>query len=339
MRGKVTSRDVAALAGVSRGAVSMILGGRGAAFAEETRARVREAARTLGYAPSAAGRMLVRGSAETIGVVVCHSEMLAHDGFVPQVLGAVAAACRRHGHRVILEVLDGGDGAETYRALVAGRQIDGIIVIDPASGDPELHALIEEGFPLVLLGSVQHRGEASVNFSTRMAIEALVDHLHARGHRRFAFVSHSPAGYVATDARLAALRGALGRRGLTLAEDHVAHGAFSARSGFEATRLLLAGGLEPPAALFAGNDTIAVGALAALAERGLEVPEDVAVTGFDDLPHSAFLAPPLTTVATFAARQGEIAAEMLMSLLRGEHLGHRRVRVPIDLVVRTSTGG
>ena len=99
--------------------------------------------------------------------------------------------------------------------MVRSRQIDGLIVIDPASDDPQLHHMIDEGFPLVLLGSVRHAGEHSVNFSTRRAVSILVDHLAALGHSAIAHVTYSPAGYVATDARLSAYRDAMQRHGLT----------------------------------------------------------------------------------------------------------------------------
>jgi LacI family transcriptional regulator len=340
MSKKVTSRDVAERAGVSRVTVSMILNRTsGASFSEATRKRVFEAAEDLGYRPNAAGRMLVSGTTETIGLVVCHAELLRYDGFIPQVLKAIAVVCRQHGYRMLLDVVEDNARPDAYASMVRSRQIDGLIVIDPASDDPQLHALIEDNYPLVLLGSVRHPREHSVNFSTRRAIGMEVDHLVRLGHRRIAHVTYSPAGYVATDARLTAYHAALTRHGLPQDDLLIAHGAFSAESGFLATRELLARGGERPTAILAGNDTIALGAIAAIVDAGLDVPRDVAVVGFDDLPTAAFMQPALTTIHNPADQQGELAANMLVKLLRHEPVETSRVRVAVNLVVRRSCGG
>lgn len=339
MRQRVTSRDVAEKAGVSRVTVSMILSGstRGS-FSDATRQRVLAAAEELGYRPNAAGRMLVSGSTETIGLVVCHAELLRYDGFIPQVLQAIAKVNQSHGYRVLLEVVEGNSTPDAYAEMVRSRQIDGMIVIDPATNDAQLRALIDEHFPLVLLGSVRHPGEHSVNFSTRQAIEMAVDHLVGLGHTRIAHVTYSPVGYVATDARLAAFRRALEKHGLEFEAGRIAYGAFSAESGAAATRALLSKLEVPPTAILAGNDTIALGVMSALDALGLSIPDDVAVIGFDNLPISPFMRPALTTINNPATLQGTIAAEMLIRLLRREPVEPARVRVPVELVIRASSG-
>ena len=339
MSKKVTSHDVAERAGVSRVTVSMILNRKsGASFSEATRQRVFAAAEDLGYRPNAAGRMLVSGTTESIGLVVCHAELLRFDGFIPQVLQAIAKVNQRHGYRVLLDVVENNAQPDAYATMVRSRQIDGLIVIDPASDDPQLRDLIEENFPLVLLGSVRHPREHSVNFSTRRAIGLELDHLVGLGHRAIAHVTYSPAGYVATDARLAAYFLALARHGLQPEERWVAHGAFSAASGYAATRELLGRDGPRPTAILAGNDTIALGVIAAIVESGLRVPQDIAVVGFDDLPIAPFMQPALTTIHNPAALQGELAAEMLVKLLRHEEVEASRIRVPVDLVIRKSCG-
>lgn len=338
MRKRVTSHDVAERAGVSRVTVSMILNRSGSAsFSDATRKRVLEAASELGYRPNAAARMLVRGHTETIGLVVCHAELLRYDGFIPQVMHAIATVNQQHGYRVLLEVVEGNDTPDAYAKLVDSRQIDGLIVIDPATGDPQLRQLIDEGFPMVLLGSVRHPAEHSINFSTRRAVELAIDHLVELGHRRIAHVTHSPAGYVSADARLAAYRRALERRGLPFDQELVAYGAFSSESGFMAMTSLLGRIPRPPTAVLSGNDTIALGVVSAIIESGLRVPQDVAVVGFDNLPIAQFMQPPLTTINNPGTEQGILAAEMLIKLLRGTEVPVPRVRVPVELVVRQST--
>jgi LacI family transcriptional regulator len=281
--------------------------------------------------------MLVKGSTETIGVVVCNSELLLHDGFVPQVLHAIVEVNRVRGFRVLLDVVDAGSRPDAYSRMVDSRQIDGLIVIDPATDDPELRTLIEDGFPIVLLGSVRHPEEHSVNFSTRQGVEMVVDHLIGLGHRRIAHVTYSPAGYVATDTRLNAFSKALGKHGLATENDLVEFGRYSAESGYEAMNRLLGRTSEPPTAVFAGNDTIALGVMASIRDAGLLVPEDISVVGFDNLKTSAMIRPALTTVNNPAPLQGRTAAEMLASLLEGASLKDRRVRTDLDLVVRDTT--
>jgi DNA-binding LacI/PurR family transcriptional regulator len=117
----------------------------------------------------------------------------------------------------------------------------------------------------------------------------------------------------------------------------VAYGDFSMQSGYLATREILRRG-KPPTALFAGNDTIAVGAIAAIREAGLSVPGDVAVVGFDDLPIAAFTSPKLTTVTTEAAVQGEQAALAAIDLLNGKRIGRRNCSLSLELIVRDSCG-
>lgn len=319
----------------------MILNGRGEAFSESTRARVTEAARTLRYRPQAAGRMLVNGRTDAIGVMVCHGDLLAFDGFVPQVLHAVTRASHEQGYRIMLEVLESeqpeNERPGAYRDLIESRQIDGLLVIDPPENDERLRALLDAEVPMVLLGTVGHRGERSVNVLTHDAMESLVAHLYERGHRRFGFVTASPRGFGSADRRLEGLRAALGRRGLSLDADCVAFGHYSAESGYEATRSLFAKVRPRPTALLGGNDTIALGVLRAVAEAGLRVPEDLAVTGFDNLPWSAFLPTPLTSVDTFAARQGRTALQLLVERLSGRVADGKDATVATELIVRAST--
>ena len=340
MQKRPTSSDVARLAGVSRVTVSMILNGKtGVSFSDETCKRVFKAAQELGYRPQAAGRMLALGSAETIGVVVCNAELLAHDGFVPQVLQAMATSNREHGYRIILEAVDGAAAGDVYENLVGSRQIDGLVVIDPISEDARLRRLIDEGFPVVLLGSVRHPQECSINFPTTKAIQLVVDHLIALGHRRIAHVTHSPLGYVSSDARHSALKKAMKKRKLEFDDELLAYGEFSAESGYRATKEMLNRVGTAPEAVFAGNDTIAIGVAAAAREFGLDIPADIAIVGFDDLPASAYLNPPLTTVRNPAKKQGTLAIETIVRLLRGEKVQTKRIIVPVELIVRQSTAG
>lgn len=333
---RVTSQDVARRAGVSRSTVSIVLNRSNAvSISDATRARVFEAAAALDYSPNSAARKLVRGHTETLGLLASDPRLLEVDGFVPQLLYSIHHTAQRQGYRVLLEAVYATGHPEGYRDLVRGHHIDGLIVLNPKIDDAGLRALIDDAYPVVLLGSLRHPHEHSVNFSTHAAIAEIVVHLHALGRRRIAHITFAPPDSVATSARLHAYRRALERNGVEFDEALVAIGDYSAASGFAAMTELLP---RRPDALLAGNDTIAFGAIAAIDEAGLRVPEDIAVVGFDDLPLARYARPPLTTVRNPAVLQGEIAVGMLIDLLRGEAPRERQVEVSTEFIVRESCG-
>ncbi len=333
---KVTSFDVAKRAGVSRATVSMVLNQSTAVtISDETRARVLKAALELRYTPNSAARMLVRGSTDTIGLMVSDPDILKVDGFVPQLLYGISRAVQRQRYRVLLEAVHATEDPNAYLELVQGRRIDGLIVLNPQTDASQLYALIDSHFPLVLLGSLRHPQEYSVNFSTRAAIQQAIAHLVALGHRRIAHITFSPAGSVATDARLGAYGKALVHAGIAPDAALIANGAFSAESGYSAMTDLLR---QRPTAVLAGNDTIALGAMAAIHDAGLRIPNDMAIIGFDDLPFAPYTRPPLTTIRNPAVHQGEIAAQMLIKLLHDEEPLERQVTVDTELIVRGSCG-
>jgi LacI family transcriptional regulator len=295
------------------------------------------AAEDLGYKPNSAARMLVSGNSETIGLVVSDPSILLVDAFIPQILYGIERANREMGFHVLVEGLGAEERPGAYDHLVESRRIDGLIVLNPRVGDEALVSLIEKGFPLVLVGSVRHKDEVSVTFTTRAAIGAAVEHVVALGHRRIGAVTFSPRGYTSRDARLAALGAAMVGHDLHLDEDAITDGNFSAESGHRAATTLLE--RRPDlTAVFAGNDTIAIGVLSAARALGRRVPEDLSVVGFDDLPFAPWLTPALTTIRTDGVRQGTIAAEMLFARLGHAALHPPRVRLEPELVLRRSTG-
>lgn len=334
---RVTSHDVARRAGVSRATVSLVLNrSESVALSKETRERVLQAAADLGYKPNSAGRMLVSGLTETIGLIVSDPSILLVDQFIPQILYGIEKANREMGFHVLVEGVEARGEAGAYDNLVESRRIDGLIVVNPRAGDQALFSLIEKDFPLVLVGSVRHPAEFSVTFTTRSVIEKAVDHVVGLGHRRIGAITFSPRDFVSTNARLNALAAGMARHGFMLEDDAVGEGNFSAESGYLAAKTLLAHRPDLTA-IFAGNDTIAIGVINAAQELGRRVPEDLSVVGFDDLPFARWLTPPLTTIRTDGVRQGMIAAEMLFARLKRRPLEQKRIRMEPELITRRST--
>ena len=338
MKERVTSQQVAARAGVSRTTVSFVLNDAlpGGTISQETRARVLRAALELGYVPNSAARTLASGKTRTLGLLLPDPRHLAVDAFVPLLLYGLTEASNARGFRVLVEGMS-GDG-DAYRALIASKQIDGLVVLNPRTDDVNvsLLELITSGFPTVFVDDIDH--PAAYTVTQRPLMGEVVERLINLGHERIAHITYAPVSYRGALERLDVYKRTLHEAGLRVDERLVRQGSLSARSGFEAMTSLLEADL-PLTALFAGNDTIAFGAMAAVRERGLRIPEDVAVFGYDDLPTAAYAAPPLSTVRTDPKEQGRRAGEVLVQLVQGETPGEKNVHVGnAELVIRASCG-
>jgi LacI family transcriptional regulator len=332
-----TSEMVARRAGVSRSTVSVVLNDRTSiAIAPETRQRVLDAARELGYVPSAAARQLASGRARTIGLVIAYAENLKVDAFVPQALYSLNEAAHRRGFRVLVEALEDVTRPDAYHDLVRGKQIDGLIVLNPRDDDPDLATLIDEGYPVIVIGHVPDGPQVDVDNvgAAREATEHLID----LGRQRIAHVPYAPLAHHSSAMRLAGWRAALTAAGLDASDAWVEAANFSADSGAEATARLLT--RVRPDALVAGNDVVAFGAMTALRTAGLRIPEDVAVVGFDDIPLARHACPPLSTVRLPAVEMGRRAAERLIRRIEGRRdPADANALLPTELVVRASSGG
>lgn len=335
---RVTLKQVAERAGVSVTTVSLVLNrAPGSSIGADTRARVLAVAESLGYVASAAARTLVSGRAQTVGLIICHAEHLVVDAYIPQTLYGVNQVAHARGFRVLVEAVEDVTRPDAYRELVRAKQIDGLIVLNPRRDDERLPELVRDGFPIVALGTIAGCDPAMVYAAEDELACRAVEHLLRLGHRRIGHVTFAPDAYLATDARRAGYRTALDRAGVAYDDRDVALGSFSAASGAAATRALLA--RRPDlTAIFCGNDTIALGALAALAEAGRRVPDDIAVVGYDDIPTARYFVPALTTVAVPAVEHGRRAMELLADLIEGRAPRALRVRLDARLVVRRSCG-
>jgi DNA-binding LacI/PurR family transcriptional regulator len=334
---RATSRDVAESAGVSRTTVSFVLNDvPNVQIPEETRQRVWEAARRLGYYPDASARSLARQRSGNIGVLLCRSaDRVFGDVFLMEVLLGIHEIIRALGYHILLEAVEDITAPDAYIGLVRSRHVDGLIVSGPRSDDRQLRDLETEGFPVVLLGQIPESNLCQIDVDHQRAARTAVDYLLYRGHRRIAFLSQGPAIYTATQARLHGYVEALAAAGLPFDDTLVRHGNFSRASGYDAMQSLLRLA-ERPTAVFVGSDTVAFGALAAIRDAGLQAPDDVAIVGFDDEPMASDVTPSLTTVHLPAQLLGRTAAEILMKLTAGEEVAPRTVLLDTHLVVRQS---
>ena len=316
--------------------VSFVLNEReDARISSETRQRVLDAAEQLGYHVHAPARQLAEGASRTVGLVLRQSpEHVAADALLPETLRGLVAAARSGRYRVLVEPLPPGGG--TYAGLVRSRQADGLVISGPRSDDDELRQLAEDGFPIVLQGTLDGVDVPSVDVDNRAAAARAVGHLTALGHRRIACITNAALAYTAAADRLRGYRDGIATAGIEADERLIVEGDFDSTSGERAMRQLLELD-EPPTAVFAASDVVAFGVLSALREAGLRVPVDISLVGFDDIALAAYADPPMTTIHTPAFELGEAAGQLVLDLVGGRSVRSRTV-LPTELYLRQSTG-
>jgi len=336
---RVTSMDVARLAGVSRTTVSFVLNNVvGMQISDETRRRVLQAAEELGYVPDAAAQALASGRSKTIGLLLARRpHVIAADMFLTQILEVLVREFAQQGMRLMLEVVEDYENRESYLKLVRSNSIDGILYSGPRSDDAALSSLIEHHVPTVVMGMVPGSCYYSVDINNREAAFQAVKHLLWLGHTRIACLTNAKPFYTAAADRLQGYRDALASVGIPVDQDLIQYGDFDPESGFFHMKYLLDAN-PPPTAVFVASDVVAYGAMAAIRERGMRIPEDIALVGFDDVPLSRYLDPPLTTVQLPVVDLAHRAGEMLVSLIRGDVPEQPQVMLDARLVVRRSCG-
>ena len=321
----VTMRDVAQAAGVSVATVSRFYNASGP-VGKRTRTRIERVARDLRYVPNAAARSLNTRRTHAVGVLLPD----LYGEFFSELLRGLDRAARGHGLHLLVSGAhgDADELVETARAL-HGR-VDGLVVMSPDAHADRLRQRIAPDLPLVLLGGPH----ASLAVDNRGGAEAATRHLVGLGHRRVAHLAGA-AGNLDAQERQAGYAAALAQAGLA---PTVYAGDFREEAGAAAVeRVLATPAPERPTALFAANDAMAVGALAALRARGLSAPADLALVGFDDVPLASHLTPALTTVHVPTAELGAAAVERVRRLDAGGSDAPRTL--PATLVVRDSCGG
>ncbi|HZS89295.1 MAG TPA: LacI family DNA-binding transcriptional regulator [Chloroflexota bacterium] len=331
----VTLKALARLAGVHPSTVARVLNGDPQQrVSDEVRGRIVALAEQHGYQPNHLARALRLKRSRVIGTIIPD---IANPFFAVLFRG-IEDALARQDFSVILANTD-DQPAREQRSLdmLRGRQVDGLILATARHHDPAIQALAAEGVPFVLVN--RHTdpllAPAVVPDDYNGAVAA-VEHLIALGHRRIAHIAGDDDISTGHKRRLGYID-ALARHGLRADPDLVVTGSFREAGGDEAMRALLALP-RPPTAVFAVNDLAAIGALRALHEAGLQVPRDMSLVGFNDLPMVAQTSPRLTTMHVPLRDMGVAAAERLLAVLAGRETGRTMVAMPVELVCRDSTG-
>jgi DNA-binding LacI/PurR family transcriptional regulator len=303
-----TIKDVAKIAGVTYPTVSRVLSGK-PYVAQGTRARVMLAIENLGYKPSAAARSMVLNRTHTLAMLVPHL-VDANFGFL---FAGAERVARAHGYSVLVTDYD---AALEPHGLLSEHRVDGALLVEPERAVRLQPRTLD--LPVVVLDDVP--------LDNRGGAHSLALSLKTLGHKRVAFVG-GPADNLHAQTRLEGIR-------QVYSDAAWLPGDWSASSGYALTERALALNVT---AILAANDFNALGVARGLLERGLRVPQDISLTGFDDVPQSQYFAPPLTTVRQPIETQGARAAELLLARLRGA-AAPRAAPEPLELVIRESTG-
>ncbi len=326
-----TIRDVARVAQVSMSTVSHVINGT-RYVAPHTRERVLQAMAELNYSPNRLARSLRNNRTLTLGVLLPNSA----NPFFAEVLLGIENVCFERGYNIIMgNASDDPQRELEYLKVLLSRQVDGILLISTGAYNESLALLASHETPVVMVDRTADIPTVDeILTANKQGGLLATEYLLGLGHRRIGCIT-GPSYLTPSAERVQGYAEALEAAGVAVDEALIVNGNFQHESGYRACRQMLALA-EPPTAIFACNDLMAVGAICALHEAGLGVPDDVSVVGYDDIPLASYTVPRLTTIAQPAREIGQLAAERLIARLQHNSTPPAHQRLPVRLVERDS---
>ncbi len=331
-----TLEEIAKIACTSRSTVSRVIN-NDPNVADGTRQRVLQVIRQLHFQPNRAARSLAGGRTRIIGLVIPTGvSSVFSDPFFPNLIRGISTACQEKDYSVMLWLAEADYERRTIDQVLHNGFTDGVIVSSMPMDDTIIASLIRSGLPFVLVGrSPKDPGVNYVDVENRRGALEAVMHLIRMKRCRIATIAGPQNTVVGLDRRDGYLE-ALRVRGLPVDPALIVEGDFSEEDGYNAMKRLIP--LHPDA-VFAASDQMAFGALRALREAEIKVPDDIAVIGFDDLPSAAHTDPPLTTIRQPIQRTGSMAVETIIDILEHpDEIYARHIILPVELVIRRSCG-
>jgi LacI family transcriptional regulator len=322
---EVTLKDIAVAVGKSVAAVSRALNNYDD-ISEETREYIKQVAREMGYAPT-----------NTLGLILPALSPRNSDPYYSELLAGIAAtAAEREFDLLVSTCAPGPEEQWAYLRLVNSRRVDGVIIARPRWRDSRIELLLEKKFPFAVVGATNLSGNFLTVFEEAAEGAALmVEHLAEQGHERIALVN-TPTDLFFSSEFLNGFQRAMRQAHLPINEDLLEESDFTQRDGYRAGQTLLSKA-EAPTAIITADDVVALGVMAAAQDQGLEIGQDLAITGYGDILLTEYAQPPLTTIHRPTYALGQQACRMLIGQLHGEKLENEQVTIKPSLVIRQSS--
>ncbi len=334
---KITLKDVANAAGMSVTTVSRALNGFDD-VAEITRDHIMHTASELGYAPNLNARRLKTQRADAFGLIVPNEDLRFSDPFFSELLSGIIDQISEYGLELnITTPTEKEQYEEIYLKYIRSRRVDGFILLRTVENDPRIALLQKHNFPFVCFGRSGDASDISfVDEDGETGIRQMIDHLVSLGHTRIGCLAE-PRTLIKSRQRVQGYLDGLQAHGLPIDESLIVEGRFRQKSGQESTERLL-NHVDPPTAIVAVNDLLAIGAMSAAQERGLVVGKDISITGFDGIPLSEYVTPALTTLHIPAHEMGQQLCKNLVQVMNSNGQERPKTVVQPKLIVRNSTG-
>lgn len=322
---EVTLKDIAEAVGKSVAAVSRALNNY-EDISEETREYIKQVAREMGYAPT-----------NTLGLILPALPPRDSEPYYSELLAGIASAAAELEFDLLVSTCTPGPEENwAYLRLINSRRVDGVIVTRPRWRDSRIELLLEKKFPFAVIGSTNVPGNfLTVSDEATEGAALMVEHLVAQGHERIALVN-TPADLFFSSDFLAGFHGAMRKANLPIYEELLEESDFTQRDGYRVGQTLLSKP-ESPTAIIAADDVIALGVMAAAQDQGLEIGQDLAITGYGDILLAEYAQPPLTTIHRPTYALGQQACRRLIARLHGEKLESEQVVFKPSLVIRQSS--
>lgn len=331
-----TLEEVAKAAGVSRSTVSRVINNH-PNVNRTTRFRVQEAIKQCGYRPNAVARSLATNKTHILAMVIPEAiTKLFTDAYFPLMLRGATEGCNRRGYQLILSLFTTSvDQHEMHDRVLRSGYLDGVITANAALDDHMIPVLLEDAIPFMNIGRHPDDRVPYVDSDNIGGARTATEHVIRLGHQRIATIT-GPLHMTPAQDRLQGFMEVMAAHHLRVDEGAVGEGDFTEAGGRAAMLRLLS---VQPTAVFVASDSMAIGAIKAIRDTGLRVPEEISIVGFDDIPSAVTIEPELTTVRQPIERLGQLAVEMLIDRLDRNEAGTTRIErivLPTELVVRQS---
>jgi len=330
----LTLEDIAKESGVSRSTVSRVINGDDN-VSQATRDKVMEIISRVNFQPNLAARGLATGRTNVLGLVIpAGVSTIFTDPYFPILIQGVSAACNALQYTVMLWLAEPEYERRTISQILHNGLVDGVIVSSMLMDDPIVQSLYKSKMPFILIGRHPTLDVNYLDVDNRLGGREATHHLLRLGHKKVATVT-GPQNMIPGYDRYQGYLDALRDRSIKFQPDLVTEGDFSEMGGYTAMKKLLP---HLPDAVFVASDAMAYGAIRAIREAGLDIPDDIALIGYDDLPGSSRTIPPLSSIRQPVHRLGYVATESLVDIIRHPATQPRHMILPTELVIRSSCG-